>query len=59
MCSVEVVEKGAEKKLTGSTGYAREFVRLFDEAPVPTELARDSAARYDEIPAGFTRAAGN
>ncbi|MET7997461.1 hypothetical protein ABZU76_41940 [Amycolatopsis sp. NPDC005232] len=34
------------------------IVGLFNVAPVLTELARAGAARYDEVPDGFSRVGG-
>ncbi|GAB7189898.1 hypothetical protein NUM3379_06040 [Kineococcus sp. NUM-3379] len=42
----------------GSTALAPGFVGLYNDAPVLTELARTSAAVYDEAGAGFGRAGG-
>ncbi len=44
--------------LRGSTGYAPGFVGLYNDAPVLTELARESAAVYDSFPHAFRRAGG-
>jgi glycine/D-amino acid oxidase-like deaminating enzyme len=47
--AVTVVERGPEDRLLGSTGHAPGLVGLLWEEPVPTELARGSAAVYDEL----------
>lgn len=39
----------------GSTAFAPGFVGLYNDVPILTELARDSAAVYDTAPRGFRR----
>ena len=58
---VEVVVLEAadgDDSLRGSTGYAPGFVGLYNDAPVLTQLARDSAEVYDGFPHAFRRAGG-
>src|SRR6202012_847289 len=47
-----------DDSLRGSTGYAPGFVGLYNDAPVLTQLARDSAEVYDGFPHAFRRAGG-
>ncbi len=42
----------------GSTAYAPGFVGLYNDAPILTRLARDSAAIYDAAGGGFRRSGG-
>jgi len=60
--AVTVLERGPRGRLPGSTGHAPGFVGLLGEVPVATELARASAAAYDQLEhdgvAGFDRVGG-
>ncbi len=60
--AVTVLERGPRGRLPGSTGHAPGFVGLLGEASVATELARASAACYEELEhegvAGFDRCGG-
>jgi len=60
--AVTVLERGPRRRLPGSTGLAPGFVGLLSEAPVATELARASAASYEELVheglPGFDRVGG-
>ena len=44
--------------LRGSTGYAPGFIGIYNDAPVLTQLARDSVAVYEGFPHAFRRAGG-
>ncbi|MFI6024602.1 NAD(P)/FAD-dependent oxidoreductase [Amycolatopsis magusensis] len=56
-CAVTVLDQAPEGTSQGSTGRAPGFVGTYNEAPVLTELARESVARYREL-GGFEPVGG-
>lgn len=53
-----VVLDRAAREPGGSTAYAPGFVGLYNDVPILTELARESAAVYDAAARGFRRSGG-
>jgi len=54
---VTVLERDSAQP-RGSTTFAPGFIGLYNDAVVLTDLARQSAAVYDEVPEGFQRPGG-
>lgn len=49
-----VIDQSPAGRLRGSTGHAPGYVGLFNESPVLTSLALETARIYDSLGRGFT-----